>query len=613
MTDTREGQEPDEFWREEGMDHGEEGMVHDPEMALFLRRLRQQVRDEAEEAMRSVRRDWKKPLSSRVEDGVALENVRCTMQDEGWIEARFERNHSRFREGDLIQLGIGDPVGTPGVNAFVEREFDGSFLLYVGEAERKNRSMDLEEIAKLTVLDQGHMDLSQQVMEALVELGASREGRERVLPLLMGRLSPKLDLARATRAELHGFEQGFNWSQSEALAHCFATDLFALVQGPPGTGKTRVLAEAASLLAQEGQRVLVTSLTHRAIHNALSGVSRIAQGRFPVAKVGGQPVEGLAFPFYESVKNSPLHRHDKGFVVGGTPFAAASGRLGKDPFDTVIFDEASQLTVSLAVLAMRRGKRFLFFGDHKQLPPVLHTASGSKAHQSSVFGLLADRGHDVLLNETYRLPSALSHWPSQTFYAGALESHESAAGHHLDLTRTSPTFPEIVDPAFPRVYVRLTHFDSRTKSDPEARLVAEIAAEFLACGVSPKELAVIAPFRAQGRLVRIHLEELVTGPFVRRDLVVDTVERMQGQERDVVIVSLTASDPVWAARMAEFYFQPERLNVSITRSRCKLVLVGSPRVLEALPKDPELAASVKLLRSLLAHSKRVDIALPDPD
>ena len=66
MTDTREGQEPDEFWREEGMDHGEEGMVHDPEMALFLRRLRQQVRDEAEEAMRSVRRDWKKPLSSRV-------------------------------------------------------------------------------------------------------------------------------------------------------------------------------------------------------------------------------------------------------------------------------------------------------------------------------------------------------------------------------------------------------------------------------------------------------------------------------------------------------------------------------------------------------------------
>ncbi|MEN9355044.1 MAG: hypothetical protein RL318_2369 [Fibrobacterota bacterium] len=601
----------DEFWRTEGMDHGEEGMVHDPEMALFLRALRKQVMDEAEEGARSVRRDWKKPLDQRVEDGVALENVTCKMLDEGWIEVSFERNHSRFREGDLVQIGIGDPVKEPGVNAFIEREDDGRFLLYVGEQERKDRAMDLEALADLRVLDLGHMDLSRQVLEALIELGASREGRERVLPLLMGRLTPKIDLARATLAELHGLERGFNWSQCEALAHCFATDLHTLVQGPPGTGKTRVLAEAAGMLAREGKRVLVTSLTHRAIHNALEAVARVSEHTFPVAKVGGQPVEGLSFPFYDSIRNSPLHRHDKGYVVGATPFAAASGRLGKDAFDVVIFDEASQLTVSLAVLAMRKGKRFLFFGDHRQLPPVLHTASGTKAHQSSVFGLLADRGHDTLLTETYRMPPSLSLWPSQAFYGGELESHESVGERKLELTSFPSRFETIVDPKTPRVYVRLTHFASRTKSDPEARLVAEIAAEFLACGVPAKELAVIAPFRAQGRLIRVHLEELVPDPYVRRDLVVDTVERMQGQERNVVIVSLTASDPVWAAKLAEFYFQPERLNVSITRARCKLVMVGSPRILEALPKDPDLAASVGLLRSLLTQSKRVDIALPE--
>jgi len=81
---------------------------------------------------------------------------------------------------------------------------------------------------------------------------------------------------------------------------------------------------------------------------------------------------------------------------------------------------------------------------------------------------------------------------------------------------------------------------------------------------------------------------------------------MQGQERDVVLVSLTASDPAWAARLADFYFQPERLNVAITRARCKLVLVGSESVLEALPKGPELQASVALLRSLLSDSCRVE-------
>jgi DNA replication ATP-dependent helicase Dna2 len=87
--------------------------------------------------------------------------------------------------------------------------------------------------------------------------------------------------------------------------------------------------------------------------------------------------------------------------------------------------------------------------------------------------------------------------------------------------------------------------------------------------------------------------------------VVDTVERMQGQERDVVVVSLTTSDTGYAERLAEFYFQPERLNVSVTRARRKLVLVGSTAVLRAFSPDPRLREAVELLRSLLKESKLV--------
>jgi DNA replication ATP-dependent helicase Dna2 len=80
---------------------------------------------------------------------------------------------------------------------------------------------------------------------------------------------------------------------------------------------------------------------------------------------------------------------------------------------------------------------------------------------------------------------------------------------------------------------------------------------------------------------------------------VDTVERMQGQEREVILVSLTTSSPAFAAQLADFFFQPQRLNVAITRPRTKLIIVGSSIVLDTEPADPNHQDWVELLRSLL--------------
>lgn len=116
------------------------------------------------------------------------------------------------------------------------------------------------------------------------------------------------------------------------------------------------------------------------------------------------------------------HKPDSGYVIGATPFATCSSRLEQYDFDTVIFDEASQITLPLAIMAMRKAKRFIFVGDHKQLPPVV--LSVSVLDDCSIFSRMISGNPDVsvMLSQTYRMCHALSSWYSQIYYSGRLVS-----------------------------------------------------------------------------------------------------------------------------------------------------------------------------------------------
>jgi DNA replication ATP-dependent helicase Dna2 len=205
-----------------------------------------------------------------------------------------------------------------------------------------------------------------------------------------------------------------------------------------------------------------------------------------------------------------------------------------------------------------------------------------------------------MLEETYRMNAELTEWPSRQFYDGALRSSGSAVGRRIVYPRPPTRFAAILDPAEPKVFVDLKHRNTTTRSHAEASLVADLIATLLASGVPASEIGVVAPYRAQGREIRSLLRAVVPDERVRRQLIVDTVERMQGQERDLVILSLTTSSPAFAASLAEFFFQAERLNVAITRPRSKLIVVGSSHVLAAAPEDSAHQLLVEQLRDLLA-------------
>jgi DNA replication ATP-dependent helicase Dna2 len=345
---------------------------------------------------------------------------------------------------------------------------------------------------------------------------------------------------------------------------------------------------------------LITAFTHRAINNALNKLAEVAPD-VPAIKIGEPSrADGLLVENYESFQDSPLADMSAGYVIGATPFATRSQRLGGVEFETVIFDEASQITLPLAIMGMLSAKRFIFIGDQKQLPPVLATRHGDEALRASVFGTLVDRRFDTMLTESYRLNTELATWSSQQFYQGKLKSTAEAAHRRVVYATQPERWASVLDPDRPKVFVDLLHRNTTTRSHSEADAVVGLITALADIGFPLNEIGVVTPYRAQAREIRNLLRPLIAEAEQRRQIVVDTVERMQGQERDLIIFSLATSNPAFASQLAEFFFQPERLNVAITRPRKKLIIVGSSHVLSAADYDPDEPLPADMLRDLLS-------------
>jgi DNA replication ATP-dependent helicase Dna2 len=425
-----------------------------------------------------------------------------------------------------------------------------------------------------------------------------------VIPLLTGEAEDGVDAEEFDG--VHGeLTDAGKWEeqQTDAIAACVAAPWHRLVQGPPGTGKTHVLAEVVRRLVEKGERVFLTSLTHRAIDHALHGVARALGGSSRCARIGVPMHRGPdELPIYGDFGSCPLAGRSGGYVVAATPFVLSSRIKGVD-FDTVVIDEAGQVMVPLAVMAMVRARKFLFFGDDCQLGPVVQSLSRREARETGIFQKL-QRHDPVRLNVTYRLNETLAHWPSENFYHGDLTPAPPAAQRRLAWQAPAgldPWIAQVLDPAHALTWLAVKHHGALTTSPDEAGAAAEVLEALTAGGVRHGEIAVVVPFRLQARRLRKRLRG-----DAWRHVVIDTVERMQGQEREVVLLSLTGSDLPSLQRIGDFFFDPRRLTVAATRARTKLVILASPDLLRFSTFDTDLAEDAAVLHSLLKAAVRID-------
>jgi regulator of nonsense transcripts 1 len=269
-------------------------------------------------------------------------------------------------------------------------------------------------------------------------------------------------------------------------------------------------------------------------------------------------------------------------VVCATCVGAGDSRLSRIRFSDVLVDEATQATEPEVLIPILTGcTRLILVGDHCQLGPVVQSKIASNAGLvRSLFERLIYSGmRPVRLRVQYRMHPALSQFPSDTFYDGSLQNGVTVT-HRLGAADAAIKWPV---PGLPHVFFSCTSTEELASSGisflnrGEAKMVDRVVARFLKAGVSPADLCVITPYEGQRILIDRMMSQEGTLPSERyKGLEIASVDSFQGREKDYVVVSCVRSN---TGQGIGFLADPRRLNVTLTRARLGIVIVGNPQVL----------------------------------
>ncbi len=525
------------------------------------------VEAERRAAHREYAKLWKQTASDRAADDRALIDLEFSGKrelDGGQWELRAERSSaavSKIREGDRVLASDGDPVGGEAELATVERLDPDRVVLTADEPVAVAR-IDVYP-SELTV---------DRHLTAIHD--AFLKGDERRRDLLFGRAEPAFDRPDETFVDN-------NDAQDRAVRAAVGCEDVALVHGPPGTGKTYTIARAVRAMVDRDDRVLLSAFTNRAVDNCLEAL--LDQGFDSFVRYGTESgVSDAIEPWRLERSGDPAAvagELTEAPVVAATTASCGSRALRETDFDVAVVDEAGQLTEPGTLAAINRADRFVLVGDHRQLPPVVRSADATDGTDAgadlgeSLFERLLDRYPDagVLLDRQYRMAQRIQAFPSEEFYDGRLRpATGEVAGRRLgDLDGVDPArLP--ADLRGGVTFLNVPGDDARHTDAEEAARVGDAVDAFLAAGVAPDHVGVIAPFRAQVAEIGRHVPDGVA---------VDTVDRFQGSAREVILISFVASGDL-AGPIFEDY---RRVNVALTRAKRALVLVGDRGALETDP------------------------------
>ena len=497
-------------------------------------------------------------------------------------------------------IGPGDPVSTATIEAALQSDVHG--LLFGGALMPSDPVLNGPvpgEDSEASSESAETPDPS-RTLPSVLDAAASLTGVESASADLLFRRAPRLKKGASNTKNAENLPREVDFSGSDLptadAVHAAVRALdrsYVAVQGPPGAGKTFLASHVIARLVAEGAKVGVVAQSHAVIENLM--LACCARDGFDVSRavrLRGKSVTPDA-PWSE-VSDSELVElisGEGGLLFGGTVWDYVSERrVPTGSLDVLVVDEAGQFSLTNTVAAARAARSVLLLGDPQQLPQV-STGVHPYPVDVSALGWLSDGAAALdprfgyFLGESWRMDSALCERVSWLSYDGALASAASTAGRAL----------RGVEPGV--VSYPVEHSGCSVRSVQEAQAVVDCVRELLgnewvpAAGAEPRPLAaedciVVAAYNAQVDCVREALIAAGLADSSGAGVRVGTVDKFQGQEAAVVLVSL-ASSRVDSGRGAGFVLSPNRLNVAVSRGQWQAVLVHSPWVARSVPQDVE--------------------------
>ena len=493
-------------------------------------------------------------------------------------------------------IGPGDPVSTATIEAALQSDvhrllFDGALMPSALISDLPASGEDSEP---------SDAPASSRALPSVLDAAASLTGVQSASADLLFRRPPRLKKSASNAKNAENLPREVDFSASDLptvdAVHAAVRALdhsYVAVQGPPGAGKTFLASHVIARLVAEGAKVGVVAQSHAVIENLM--LACCARDGFDVSRavrLRGKSVTPDA-PWSE-VSDSELVELISGaggLLFGGTVWDYVSERrVPAGSLDVLVVDEAGQFSLTNTVAAARAARSVLLLGDPQQLPQV-STGVHPYPVDVSALGWLSDGAAALdprfgyFLGESWRMDSALCERVSWLSYDGALASAAATAGRALQ-----GVAPGVV--SYP-----VEHAGCSVRSVQEAQAVVDYVRELLgrewvpAAGAEPRPLAaedciVVAAYNAQVDCVREALIAAGLADSSGAGVRVGTVDKFQGQEAAVVLVSL-ASSRVDSGRGAGFVLSPNRLNVAVSRGQWQAVLVHSPWVARSVPQDVE--------------------------
>lgn len=481
------------------------------------------------------------------------------------------------------------------------------------------------------LFDDNSYDEMLQALKLATSLSEKRE-EGRLINIFTGAAAPTFndDVALYKNPRL-------NSAQQAAVDKIMQANELAIVHGPPGTGKTTTLVQAIKTLIKQGERqILVVAPSNTAVdllsekladeglnvlrvgnparvseklmsltldsrmteHSAMKEIKRLKKQASEFKEMAHKYKRSFgraereqrkalfdeAYKILKDVGNTEQYIIDdlvaKAQVITATLVGANHYTVRGIKYDTVVIDEAGQALEPACWIPILKAKKVILAGDHCQLPPTIKSDTAAKRGLSNTLLEKCIRLHPqavVLLEEQYRMNEQIMGYSSKVFYEGRLKAHESVAQHLLFDTDAAVAFVDTAGCGFEEKQ------ESKSISNPEeavllfkhlAQLVTELGAHYQSANFPT--IAIISPYREQIAVLKDQLQHVPElQPYLGR-ITVNTIDSFQGQERDIVYISMTRNN---TDGIIGFLADIRRMNVAMTRARKKLVVVGDSATL----------------------------------